>query len=568
LPTTPQILEQMHALAETAATGPEAITMMMGSTGPFVAERSSLTGDNNQIEIADGVENIVFNAGSDAVFTFEFDASSNALELQNLASGASQNIDIGAAEISSGGFQEVEFGVLGVTIILNDDFDKSLDIESAGGSVSASAGSTGVIDHETFNITEATLGVMDSITSASGDVDGTAAASATISIAGFSGNGDLSSTGQKFITLTDGTDSFALEFTVTTALANGDDFDFSVNGLGTLFALDVPNPNVVSARDSGETLTGSANTNKFASGAGNDTLLGRGGDDIIFGLAGQDVYDGRADTDTLDFTNATSGVVARLDHGAARTATGDRATLSNFENVTGSHFDDLIVGNAAANRIIGRSGDDQLTGLGGDDQLFGNTGDDVLRGGAGNDILNGSEGQDSLRGDVGDDVLRGGNGNDTALGGDGQDHIEGGAGNDRAYGQDGDDTLIGGDGADRLRGGAGDDTISGGDGSDHIIGGADADVIDGGAGFDRIFGGTGADVFVMTDGFGYNRIFDFEDGVDTMNFADHASVSSIADLTIRTFNLGADTRIDVAASEFIVLVGVDVSNVTASDFVF
>jgi hypothetical protein len=72
----------------------------------------------------------------------------------------------------------------------------------------------------------------------------------------------------------------------------------------------------------------------------------------------------------------------------------------------------------------------------------------------------------------------------------------------------------------------------------------------------------------MTDGFGYNRIFDFEDGVDTMNFADHASVSSIADLTIRTFNLGADTRIDVAASEFIVLVGVDVSNVTASDFVF
>lgn len=108
-------------------------------------------------------------------------------------------------------------------------------------------------------------------------------------------------------------------------------------------------------------------------------------------------------------------------------------------------------------------------------------------------------------------------------------------------------TTLSAGGADRLRGG-GDDTISGGNGNDHIIGGAGADVIDGGAGF--------------------NRIFDFKDGVDRLNFADHGTVTSIAGLTIRTFKLGADTRIDFAVGGFIIRVRVDVTDVTASDFVF
>lgn len=568
MPTIPKILENMYALAETAAQAPEAITMATISSGPFNAERSDLTGDNNQIEISDGVENIIFDAGTDAVFTFNFDASTNVLELQNLRSDESQAIDIGAAAIASAGFQEIEFNELGVTITLNDDFDKTLDIDTVGGSASATGGSTGVISHETFEITEADVGIIDALTGISGEIDGSRSDLSSITLDGFSGSADLSIIGQKSVILTDGKNSFTLEFIISTSLPNGDDFVFSLNSLSTLFALDVPDPNVISARDSGETLTGSANANKFASGAGNDTLLGRDGDDIIFGLAGQDVYDGGADTDTLDFTNATSGIVARLDQSAARTATGDKATLSNFENVTGSQFDDLIVGNAVANRLIGRSGDDQLMGLAGDDALFGNSGDDILRGGDGKDVLSGGGNEDILLGEAGDDVLRGGDGDDISLGGADDDHIEGGSGSDRAYGQDGDDTLLGGDGVDRLRGDAGDDTINGGAGNDHIIGGANADTINGGEGFDRISGGAGADVFVLTDGFGYDRIFDFEDGLDLLNFAGHASVSSIADMTIRTFNLGAYTRIDVAADEFIVLVGVNAADVTAADFVF
>ena len=44
----------------------------------------------------------------------------------------------------------------------------------------------------------------------------------------------MSSTGAKSVTLSDGTDSFTLDFNVTTALANGDDFDITANGLGSL----------------------------------------------------------------------------------------------------------------------------------------------------------------------------------------------------------------------------------------------------------------------------------------------------------------------------------------------
>lgn len=569
MPNTPKIIENMLALAETAAASPEAITMMAGSTNTVEAIRPAITGRENQIEVADGIANIkAENPTSDAVYTVGFNAAQNVLELRNLTTGESQGIGIGGTAISNGDTQEIDFSGLGIIVTPNAAFDKTTDIQSEGGFASATAGSTGVISNQSFEITAATEGVMASLTGSSGTINGTAAASSIVEAGGFSGTADLSTTGEKVITLTDGTDSFNLEFLVTTRFANGDDFDFRVNGLGTLFAIDRPSDATLTAREAGGRLDGSINADKLAGAGGDDIIRALGGDDRIFGLAGNDSYDGGSGIDTLDLSDATNGIVARLYLGAVRNANGDTAALSSIENVTGGNFDDLLIGNNADNRLIGRSGDDQISGLAGDDQLFGNTGDDVLRGGDGDDILNGSEGQDSLRGEAGNDVLRGGNGDDIALGGLDDDHIEGGAGSDRAYGQDGDDTLLGGDGVDRLRGDAGDDVINGGDGNDHIVGGADADRINGGAGFDRISGGAGADVFVLTDGFGYDRIFDFEDNLDSLDFSGHGVVSSTADITIRTFNLGADTRIDVAAGEFIVLVGINAANVTAADIIF
>ena len=75
-----------------------------------------------------------------------------------------------------------------------------------------------------------------------------------------------------------------------------------------------------------------------------------------------------------------------------------------FENITGSFFDDTLMGNGVGNVLSGLGGDDTLTGAGGDDFLFGDDGNDTLLGGAGDD---------ELEGGLGDDSLTGGGDNDT-----------------------------------------------------------------------------------------------------------------------------------------------------------
>jgi serralysin len=56
-----------------------------------------------------------------------------------------------------------------------------------------------------------------------------------------------------------------------------------------------------------------------------------------------------------------------------------------IENATGSAFDDVLIGNAVANRLDGGAGNDQLDGGAGDDVLTGGTGTNVLTGGDGLD---------------------------------------------------------------------------------------------------------------------------------------------------------------------------------------
>jgi hypothetical protein len=46
-------------------------------------------------------------------------------------------------------------------------------------------------------------------------------------------------------------------------------------------------------------------------------------------------------------------------------------TLSGFEDLIGTFFDDVLTGTEGPNRIEGADGDDELSGLGGDDTLIG-----------------------------------------------------------------------------------------------------------------------------------------------------------------------------------------------------
>ncbi|MCX5954996.1 MAG: hypothetical protein NTW51_00975, partial [Cyanobacteria bacterium] len=59
--------------------------------------------------------------------------------------------------------------------------------------------------------------------------------------------------------------------------------------------------------------------------------------------------------------------------------------VQNFEDVAGSAFHDILIGNADSNKILGGAGNDTLDGGAGDDTLDGGAGVDVLTGGSGND---------------------------------------------------------------------------------------------------------------------------------------------------------------------------------------
>jgi Ca2+-binding RTX toxin-like protein len=69
-----------------------------------------------------------------------------------------------------------------------------------------------------------------------------------------------------------------------------------------------------------------------------------------------------------------------------------------------------------------------ITGSNFNDTLVGGQGADTLRGGLGNDSLNGQQRNDLLEGGAGDDTLIGGGQNDTLIGGAGSDTLIGGSG--------------------------------------------------------------------------------------------------------------------------------------------
>lgn len=78
---------------------------------------------------------------------------------------------------------------------------------------------------------------------------------------------------------------------------------------------------------------------------------------------------------------------------------GDTPTIlvkaRGIENVVGTQFDDVIIGDGNANTLDGLTGNDLLKGGKGDDTLAGSGGDDVLNGGEGADVLDGGEGRDT-----------------------------------------------------------------------------------------------------------------------------------------------------------------------------
>jgi len=140
--------------------------------------------------------------------------------------------------------------------------------------------------------------------------------------------------------------------------------------------------------------------------------------------------------------------------------------------------------------------------------------------------------------------------------GAGDDQLSGNSGNDRLFAHSGDDNLRGGNGNDRLDGGAGNDVLYGGTGND---------TLDGGTGNDVLTGDAGRDIFAFSRGDGFDRITDFEAGVDRIDLRG-TDVDDFNDFQVVEDNGTVFIFIDELTS--IELTGVDnVSDITVDDFI-
>ncbi|MHA4866224.1 calcium-binding protein [Duganella sp. PWIR1] len=128
-----------------------------------------------------------------------------------------------------------------------------------------------------------------------------------------------------------------------------------------------------------------------------DVMLGSDGANTFYGNGGNDTLDGGAGIDTVGYQFATAGVTVSLADGASSGADGVDQ-LSNFENVEGSYYNDMLSGDAGANVLLG---------LGGADTLVGGGGNDTLRGGGGDDQANfsGNRADYSISTDANGDVI-------------------------------------------------------------------------------------------------------------------------------------------------------------------
>lgn len=94
-----------------------------------------------------------------------------------------------------------------------------------------------------------------------------------------------------------------------------------------------------------------------------ENVIGSGFADSIGGNAGTNTLNGGAGIDTLTYAGATAGVRVSLATTLAQNTLGDGVdTISNFENLTGSRFNDTLIGNTGSNVLSGGLGADVLTG--------------------------------------------------------------------------------------------------------------------------------------------------------------------------------------------------------------
>jgi Ca2+-binding RTX toxin-like protein len=284
----------------------------------------------------------------------------------------------------------------------------------------------------------------------------------------------------------------------------------------------------------------------------NDTLTGDGNDNVIEGGLGADTLAGGLGSDTASYAGAAAGVTVSLAlQGAGQnTINAGTDTLSGFENLSGSAFNDSLTGDANANTLSGGAGDDTLNPGANAGAVV-----DLLDGGLGTDTAsfagNASAVTATLNGVV-----------------DGTATIIGGAiatlrSIENLVGSANADTLTGDLNANAIEGGLGDDILDGGLGVDTLVftgatavtvnlalstaTGLGSDTI---ANFENVRTGSGADNVTgdgndntFFDG-GGNDTYNGAGGVDTVDYSAATSTVSVNLATLTAQNTGTSGGTD------------------------
>jgi Ca2+-binding RTX toxin-like protein len=243
--------------------------------------------------------------------------------------------------------------------------------------------------------------------------------------------------------------------------------------------LGTPGPDVIVALAGNDVIRAGGGDDVVCAGAGSDQIWGETGNDLVDGQldeyysdprAGESVVgdilrpgpgddqvipgdDERAAHDVLDeisYDESATGVDVNLLQGTA-TGEGNDTIAPGPVAVTGSSYED---------DIIGGEGDDQIDGGPGADRLLGGAGNDRLE--DGDDPGNLARGStDRLQGGPGDDVVWANGGSDVLYGGLGSDWLaDSGHSPDQLYAGPGDDAV------DDLWVGSADQVVDGGPGAD------------------------------------------------------------------------------------------------------
>ena len=323
------------------------------------------------------------------------------------------------------------------------------------------------------------------------------------------------------------------------ALTDTQTIEVTVNDVDD--ALIVTTINGTTAND---VLTGTVGLNFMDGLAGNDTLAGLGGADTLVGGLG---------TDTATYLASAAGVNVSLMTGFGSGGDAEGDTLATIENLTGSNFDDILEGNAGINVLIGGLGIDtvsyehaiagvtaslvtpvvskkskapatdtltgfeNITGSAFNDSLTGDAGNNVLRGLAGNDTLNGGLGADTMFGGTGDDTYVVDNIDDIVdeTGGDGSDTIQTVVAFSLATSAAIENLTLTGSAAIAGTGNALANIITGNAGANILTGLGGNDTLNGGLGADILIGGIGDDTYVI-DNAGDIADETDGDGIDTI----------------------------------------------------